>query len=205
MLRLYRLLPLMPLLLAGCASSPTKPAAEKAKEHPAPPAPVSSQFAFRQMYLAARNWADDCLPLRLANITLPEYRTVKGKADGWEATFVSPRSKLAKRYTYSVIEGPGNLHQGVFEGPAESWTGRHGEPFLILAFKVDAATALETALKRGADYASKHATMPINFLLERTPRYPYPQWRVIWGQSVATSGYSILIDATTGLYTQTLR
>lgn len=200
--RLDRLFPLLPLLLAGCASSPPNPAPEKAKERPAP---VSSQFAFRQMYLAARNWADDCLPLRLANITLSEYRTVKGKADGWEATFVSPRGRLAKRYTYSVIEGPGNLHQGVFEGPAESWTGRHGEPFSILAFKVDAATALETALKRGGDYASKHPAMPINFLLERTPRYPYPQWRVIWGHSVATSGYSILIDATTGLYTQTLR
>jgi hypothetical protein len=103
------------------------------------------------------------------------------------------------------MEGPANVHQGVFQGPEESWSSRQGEPFSILAFKVDATTALETALKRGADYATKHPEMPINFLLERPPRYPYPVWRVIWGDSVGTSEFSILIDATTGQYRQTLR
>jgi len=193
------------LLLAGCASEPPKPATEK-PTGPAPqPEPVSSQYAFRVMYVAARNWAADAQPLRLSNITLPEYRTVKGKADGWQATFVSPHSGRAKTYTYSVIEGPSNLHKGVFEGPEESWTGRQGEPFSILAFKVDAAAALETALKRGADYAKKHSGTPINFLLERPARYPYPLWRVIWGESVGTSDFSVLIDAATGDYKQTLR
>ncbi len=195
----------LPLLLAGCASEPPKPAAGRPKEPAQRPEPVSSQYAFRQMYLAARGWAGDAEPLRLSNITLPEYRTLKGKADGWQATFVSPQTGRARTYTYSVIEGPGNLHKGVFHGPEESWTGRQELPFSILAFKVDATAALETALKHGADYAKKHPAMPINYLLERTARFPYPQWRVIWGESVGTSGYSILIDATTGEYTQTLR
>jgi len=197
-------LPLL-ILLAGCASEPPKPAAEKPKEPAPPPEPVSSQYAFRLMYVAARNWALDAQPLRLSNITLSEYRTVKGKADGWQGTFVSPQRRLARTFTYSVIEGPGNLHKGVFHGPEESWTGRQGLPFSILAFKVDAATALETALKRGADYAKKHPDMSINFLLERTERFPYPTWRVFWGPSVGASGYSILIDATTGQHRQTLR
>ena len=70
---------------------------------------------------------------------------------------------------------------------------------------MDAAVALETALRRGADYARKHSGERINFLLERTSRYPYPLWRVYWGDSVATSGFSILIDATLGDYKQTLR
>ena len=193
------------LLLVGCTSEPPKPAAEKPKE-PAPrPEPVSSQYAFRQMYLAARQWTPDAQPLRLSNITLAEYRTVKGKADGWQATFVSPQSGRAKTFTYSVFEGPGNLHKGVFEGPEESWTGRQGLPFSILAFRVDAAMALETALQHGADYAKQHPAMRINFLLERTARYAYPMWRVFWGESVGTSGFSILIDATLGDYKQTLR
>lgn len=207
MFRLRRFWGCLPwlMLLAGCASEPPKPAADKPKEPAPPPEPVSSQYAFRQMYGAARSWALDAQPLRLSNITLEEYRTVKGKADGWQATFVSPQRRLAKTFTYSVIQGPGNLRRGVFEGPEESWTGRQGVPFSILAFKLDATTALETALKRGAAYARKHPDMPINFLLERTERFPYPNWRVIWGDSVGTSEYSILIDATTGVYRQTLR
>jgi len=206
MRRAYRFFVCLPLLLlAACTSEPSRPAAEKPKAPAQPPEPVSSQYACRQMYLAARNWSPDAEPLRLSNIALPEFRSVKGKADAWQATFVSARTGRAKGFTYSVIEGPGNLHQGVFEGPEESWSVQRGQPFSILAFKVDATTALETALKRGADYAQKHPAMPINFLLERIPRHPYPVWRVIWGQSVGTSGFSILIDATTGGYHQTLR
>lgn len=205
MSHLQRLLLCVPLLLAGCASEPPKPAAEKPKEPPPRPEPVSSQYAFRQMYLAARSWASDAEPLRLSNITLPEYRTVKGKADGWQAVFVSQKMGRARTYTYSVIEGPGNLHKGVFHGSEESWTARQELPFSILAFKVDAAAAFETAMKRGADYAKKHPDLPVNFQLERTARFPDPQWRVIWGESAGRSGFSILIDATTGQYTQTLR
>ena len=52
-----RILLCIPLLLAGCASEPPKPAAEKPKEPAQRPEPVSSQYAFRQMYLAARSWA----------------------------------------------------------------------------------------------------------------------------------------------------
>jgi hypothetical protein len=198
-------LPAVSLLLVACSSEPPRPAVEQPKQSLARPEPVSAQYAFHLMYVAARNWAQDAQPLRLSNITLPEFHTLKGKADAWQATFVSPQSGRAKTFTYSVIEGPSNLHKGLFQGPEESWGGRQDLPFSVYAFKVDASAALEKALKPGADYAKKHPAMPINFLLERTARFPYPVWRVYWGESVGASGYSILIDAVTGDHLQTLR
>ncbi|MGB9605802.1 MAG: hypothetical protein ACPL88_07995 [Bryobacteraceae bacterium] len=191
------------LLLASCGEAPKT--AEKLKEPPKPPEPVSAQYAFHQMYVYARNWAPDATPLRLASIDLAEVPCKAGKCGAWEAVFVSPRLRRARRLTYSVIEGEGNLHKGVFAGLEESWTGPSGqsEPFPVAAFKVDATTAHELAMKKGAEYANKHPDMPMSYLLEKTKRFPNPAWRVIWGRSVSTSSYSIFVDASTGEYLAT--
>jgi len=193
------------LLLAACGPAPKT--AEKAKEPPKPPEPVSAQWAFHQMYVYARSWAPDATPLRLASIELSEVPCKAGKCGAWEAVFVSPRLGRARRLTYSVIEAEGNLHKGVFAGLEETWTGPRGqaEPFPVAAFKVDATAAHELAMKRGADYAKKNPDMPMSYLLEKTKRFPNPAWRVIWGRSVATSGYSIFVDASTGDYLATAR
>lgn len=193
------------LLLAACSEAP-KPAAEK-KEPAKPAEPVSAQTAFQRMYITARSWAPDALPLRMGNLDLTEVKSQDGKAGAWECTFVSERNRVARRYTYSVVESAAsNLRLGVFGGPQDSWAGGgQAKPFLLQAFKVDATTAYEVARKKGADYAKKHPDMPIKFLLEQTTRFPGPAWRVIWGESVSTSGFSIFVDATSGEYLQTAR
>ncbi|MCS7314912.1 MAG: hypothetical protein RMI94_07025 [Bryobacterales bacterium] len=193
------------LLLGACGQAPRT--AEKAKEPPKPPEPVSAQWAFHQMYVYARSWAPDATPLRLASIELEQVPCQAGKCGAWEAVFVSPRLGRARRLTYSVLEAEGNLHKGVFAGLEESWTGPRGqaEPFPVSAFKVDATAAYETAMKKGADYAKKNPDMPITYLLEKTKRFPNPAWRVIWGRSIATSSYSIFVDASTGEYLATAR
>jgi hypothetical protein len=45
--------------------------------------------------------------------------------------------------------------------------------------------------------------MRINYLLELGDKHANPAWRVIWGDSVGTSGHSVFVDATTGLYLET--
>jgi hypothetical protein len=109
-------------------------------------------------------------------------------------------------YTYSVIEAEGNLHKGVFAGLEENGAGPRGlTPFLIAAVKTDSDEVYQTALKKAADYEKKNPDKPISFLLEKTDRFPNPAWRVIWGENIAASNYSIFIDASTGLYLQTMR
>jgi hypothetical protein len=143
--------------------------------------------------------------LSLRSIDLPEVKRERGKAAAWQAYFVSPGSGRARSYSYSVIESVGNLHKGVFAGLEES--GRHGagSPFLIAAVKTDSDEVYQTALKKAAEYEKKNPDKPISFQLDKTDRFPNPAWRVIWGESVGTSNFSIFVDASTGLYLQTMR
>lgn len=194
-------------IFAACSTAPEKPV-EKAPE--APPEPVTGKSAFFKMFAAARGgWAMDLEPLRLNSIHLPQVKSEPGKSGAWQATFVTPSKLRAKSYTYSAMEAEGNLHKGVFAGLEESWAGPRApvQPFPIAALKIDSDAAYQTALKKGkkaADYVKTHPDMTISFLLEQNKRFPQLTWRVIWGESVGTSNYSVFVDASTGEYLETM-
>lgn len=188
------------LLLTACSEAPKT---EKAKEPAKPVEPITGRRAFQYMYPSARNWALDAMPLRLRDIKLTQVPSAKGKAGAWEAVFVSPSQSKSRTYTYSVVEAEGNLHQGVFAGLEEGYSGgARGPsfPFEIAAIKTDSDQAYEAAAEKSADYIKKYPDKPLSFILERTNRFPDLTWRVIWGDSVSTSDYSIYVDATTGKY-----
>src|SRR5713101_3150286 len=118
------------ILLAACSDTSKK--AAKPAEPEKPPEPVTGRYALYQMFTAARGWVPDVQPLRLNSIHLPEVKAERGKAAAWQVTFVSARSSRARSYTFSVIEGPGNLHKGVFALNEESWSGTGtAKPFLM--------------------------------------------------------------------------
>ena len=193
------------LILVSCSDTP--PAAEKKAEAVKPPAPVTGQYAFFQMYGMARAWAPDLEALQLRSLSIAEVKNEAGRAGAWEATFVSPSKRQARSYTYSVVESSGNLHQGVFASPEESYAGPSGQtkPFPVSAVKIDSDKAFEVALKHGADYAKQNPNMPVSFTLDWTPRHRFPAWRVIWGESVATSNFSVFVDSSEGTYLETMR
>jgi hypothetical protein len=191
------------LLAPGCSDAPQK--AEK--KETAPPEPVKGRFALYQMFNSARGWAPDVQVLRLNSIDMPEVKRERGKAGAWQAYFVSAQLGRARSYTYSVIEAEGNLHKGVFAGLEESGSGpRSGNtPFIIAAVKTDSDEVFQTASKKAVEYEKKNPGKPISFLLEKTDRFPDPAWRVIWGESVGTSNFSVFVDVSTGAYLQTMR
>lgn len=197
------------LFLGGCADEAVKKA-DAVKKDPPKIEPVSGNKAFFLMYGAARGWALDAQPYSLISLELDGVPKVPGKAGAWQATFASPGSRKAKAYTYCVIEGPGNLHKGVFAGLEESWSGPRGsnELFIVQALKVDSDKALETAIQKGknaAEYVKKNPDKRIFYLLEKNKRHPNLTWRVLWGDSVSTSNYSVFVDASTGQYLETMR
>ena len=159
------------------------------------------------MYGMARTWAPDAQLLRLRAVAISEVKSEGGKSGAWETTFVSPAGGRARMYTYSVVEAEGNLHEGVFAGQQESYLSPRGQdkPFPPGVLKVDSDKAYETAMKQGADYAKKNPNMPVTFQLEYTARHTNPVWRVLWGQSIASSGFSVLVDGATGQYLGILR
>jgi hypothetical protein len=194
--RLQLLLPIL-ALLSACSDAPKT---EKAKEPEKPPEPVTGRQAFQKMYPAARNWAIDASPLRLRTVLL-SAKPEKGKADAWEAVFVSQSLAKSKTFTYSIVESAGNLHQGVFAGLEEGYSLQGAASlFPIAAIKIDSDQAYDVAAEKSADYIKKNPNKPITYLLEQTRRFPDLTWRVIWGDSVSVSDYSVFVDATTGKY-----
>ena len=69
---------------------------------------------------------------------------------------------------------------------------------------MDTDAAYKTALGKARDYDKKNPGMTISMLLERNKQYPNPAWRIVWGESVGTSGFSVFIDASTGEFLETL-
>jgi len=201
-LKLTALAVLPILFVCGCSES-TQPAEKKTV---APPEPIKGRPALYSMYNMARAWAPDVQVLQLHSIDLPDVKRERGKAAAWEATFVSQQLGHKRSYTYSVVEAEGNLHKGVFAGLEEGWSGaRTATPFLIAALKTDSDEVYQTALAKAADYEKKNPDKPIAFLLEKTEQFPDPAWRVVWGESVGTSNFSVFVDASTGKYLQTMR
>ncbi len=184
------------LLLAACSEAPKTESAKKVEK---PPVPVTGRQAFQMMYPQARRWAADAQPLQLQSINLSQVPAQKGKAGAWQAIFVSPSRGKARTFTYSAVEAEGNLHEGVFgnieeDAPANS----SSTPFEMAAIRIDSDQAYDTAAKKSQEYIQKNPKKPVSFLLEQTKRFPDVTWRVIWGASVATSEYSVFVDATTG-------
>ena len=195
------------LTLTGCSSSSDSAAAKKAEEKPDPP--LTGRQAFQRMFPQARAWALDAQPLQLTSYNLTQLKTAAGKAGAWQATFVSMTQHKARVYSWSAVEAEGNLHKGVFAGPEQSYAGPSGQesPFLIAAIRTDSDEAYEVTMKQKDTIAFLKTApdQPVMFLLEKTRRFPDVSWRVLFGQSVSTSEYSVYVDATTGVYLERTR
>lgn len=202
MKRYFSVLPML-LVLVACSEAP-KPAQKK--EPPPPPEAVTGRDAFFKIFGPARAWATDVQPLELISINLPEVTSEPGKAGAWQATFVSVSKAKKRVWTYSVVEAAGNLHKGVFAGLEGSYspTGLV-QPWLMAALKTDSDEAYKTALTKAAEYNKKNPGKNITFVLQKTKKFPNPAWRVVWGESVGTSNFSIFVDASNGLYLETMR
>jgi len=185
------------LVLTACSDSSTE---TKAPVPEKPLDPITGRQAFQYTYPAARGWAQDAQPLLVRSLNLDEVKAAEGKAGAWEITFVSMARGAAKVYTWCAIEGQGNLHKGVYGAPEQSWRESGQErPFLAAAFRTDTPEALKTAVTHSAEYLNTPGKKPpVSFLLESTPRFPQPTWRVLWGVSVGSAEHQVFVDASTG-------
>lgn len=191
------------MFFTGCSSAPKETAVKKEEPKPAPEA-LTGRNAFFKVYVTARSWAPDVQCLSVHSIPLSEVKADPGKSGAWQVTVVSP-SKMRKRtYTWSAVEAQGNLHAGVFAGAEEAFNpNSKAKPFLIAALKTDTDAAWKVAQEKSAEYIKKNPDTRINFLLELGDKHPNPAWRVIWGDSVGTSGRSVFVDASLGTYLET--
>lgn len=156
------------------------------------------------MYQVARaSWARDIMVEKMTSMSVNGVPPAPpGKANAWEAVFVSPSSGNAKSYTDSIVEQLPDLHKDVFGGPQQSPSGT---PFLIAAVKTDSDAAYKTAAAKLPAADEKRITgKPVLILLEMDRRYPDPVWRIVWGESLSTALVSVFVDANTGEYESTM-
>ena len=195
-------------ILTACSDTPSP----TVKKEPEKLEPVTGQTAVYRMYQMARTWAPDSQVLKMQSMHLSEAKDgAPGTAPAWQAVFVSAAKSQSRSYTFSIVEGEANLHKGAFAGPEEGWRGPSDmdAPSLMAAIKTDTDAAYKTAMlsahSHAAEYDKKFPGKPITVQLERTSKHPNPAWRIIWGESAGTSNFSVLIDASTGEYLETLR
>jgi hypothetical protein len=187
-------------LVVGCSEAPTTTAEKKT---PKTLEPLTGRQAFQRMYVTARLWAPDCEGLELKSLQLSTVKAGPGQAGVWQCKFVSAARGRVRAYTWSAIDSEEEgLHQGVFGGQEEAWSGPQGQsrPFLIQALKIDSDQAYDTAAKKSEEFLKTKPTKPVNYILALTPRFPDLTWRVMWGETVGTSDYSVFVDATTGIF-----
>lgn len=193
---------LVALALAGCSDAPPS----KSKEAEKPAEAVTGREAFYKVYGTARLWSPDIQGLRVASIAINEVKGGPGKSGAWEVTFVSPSKGKMRSFTYSAAEVGGNLHKGVFAALEENYTGGGtAKPWPVAALKTDSDSAYQTAAAKSADVIKKLADTPMFYLLEQTSRFPDLTWRIVWGESVSASKYSVFVDASTGDFLEKVR
>ena len=193
---------ILPALIAIALSSCSQPPPPVEKKAALPPEPVGAQKAFFRTYPSARTWAPDVMPLRVESMAIPEVKWGEGKYGAWKITYISPSKQKLKVYTYAVVESPGNAYHDVFSPLEERWSGPSGQtlPFRMEAFKVESDKAWKAAVEKSQAFLAKGGSKPVTFLLEWNKRFSQPSYRIYWGDSIATSEYSVFIDVTSGLF-----
>jgi len=187
------------IFTASC-SSPT--ATREAEKKPAGPVePVTGLTGLFRCFGPSRSWSQDLLVLRVQNLFVKNRQAPPGKAFAWQVTFVSPSKNRIKNCTYSVVQEDG-LFVGVYNPNDEAYNGptKLAQPFAIQTAKKDTDEIYRVALENSKDYASKNPGVPITMLLEFGERNPIAAWRVAWGPSIASSAYSVFVDATNGVF-----
>lgn len=185
------------LMLSGCGSAADEKAAVKPAE------PMTGLRALYGMYSRARTWADDVKVLHVSSIDIAQVKPLPGKVAAWQAVFASESLGQKRAYVNSSFDASATLRKGIFPEAPSPWSDDK-RAFPIAAAKIDTDQAWETALQHGADYAKKNPAMQISYFLEMGRNINDPVWRVIWGESPTSSTFSVLIDASTGLYLNTL-
>ena len=195
------------LALAGCSEAP-RPAEKAETPKPAAPAePVDGQKAFFQTYVAARSWAVDTEGLLLQSVDIPEVKSQDGKFGAWRATFVSPSKQRVAVFNFSAVQSSGKFLKGVFQDHEEGYSKGREKPWPVSALKTSSAKVYEIAIERKEtkEYLKKNPDKQVMMVLEHTNRHPNLAWRVIWGESVSRSDFSVFVDASSGDFLEVMR
>ncbi len=202
------LIVLVAILLVACSSSPTTTSdtAKSTTTQPKPekkePAPYTGKACFTRMVDQAQRWAPDALPFHVESVPTTEANGHEGKATVWKAMFASASKQKYRIFTCSGSRLPDQPSFGV-GGSAESPYAPN-VPALMFhpSYMVtDSDKAFETAQEKGGSkLLEKAPELPVAYTADWDTRKKQLVWVVIYGDSVANSKGTGMIDASTGKF-----
>jgi hypothetical protein len=187
-------------LLAGCNSEPAKPA-ESAKPQPKAPELVTGRTAFYKAYIAARGWAADAKPFRIASMATDEGNGQDGKWAIWRIEFASPSQRATKPYFWSGSNATDAPSRGVSPGTEDNYNPSNASTQIFDAafLKIDSDEAFATAQKHGGDkLLEKDPKTPVNYVCDWNHNTNQLIWHVIYGANRETAKLTVAVNASTG-------
>ena len=196
---------LLGLVLIGCSSNPQssqKPSAEPAKPAAETNKAETGRVAFQKMYVAARGWARDAMPVGLESTPTKDFPGREGKAGVWRGTFGSASRQAMKPFVWSGINAEDAPTPGINPGSEDSFSASNTStrPFDFNYLKVDSDKAFEIAQAHGGkEFLAKNKDATIRYTLSFDGRSNQLRWIVnMESASAKARPLTVILDASSG-------
>jgi hypothetical protein len=195
------------LLLSGCSSN--APTGQQASPEPAKPKPEANQsatgrVAFQRMYVAARGWTRDAMPVGLESQPTSEFAGKDGKDGVWRGTFGSATRQAMKPFVWSGVNADDAPTPGINPGSEDSFNPNNTStrPFDFNYLKVDSDKAYEIALAHGGkEFIARNKDAQVRYTLRFDGRSNQLRWIVsMESASAKAHPLTIVLDATSGTF-----
>lgn len=187
------------LVLSGCNSNP--PSTPEAKPEPKPPELLTARAAFQKVFIAARNYAADVKPFRIASTPTSDGNGHDGKSAIWTASFASAAQRGVKPFIWSGSNAPDAPSRGVSPGNEDVYNPANAstQVFDVAFLKIDSDQAFDVAQKHGGDkILEKDPSIPVIYICDWNHNTNELIWHVIYGTSRDEAKLTVAVNATTG-------
>jgi hypothetical protein len=208
-MRLFFFIFLTITLIAGCSSnqpaSQEQPAAQSASK-PAMEAnhADTGRVAFQRMYVAARGWARDAMPVGLESQSTKEFPGKDGKAGVWRGTFGSASRQGMKPFVWSGVTADDAPAPGINPGSEDTFNPNNisTRPFDFGFLKADSDQAYQVALAHGGkEFVAKNKDAVIRYTLRFDGRNNQLEWIVnMESASAKARPLTVILDASSGKF-----
>jgi len=191
------------LLLLGCSSQPPGESQPASKPTPPPTETLTGREAFQKLYIQARGWAGDAVPVRLESTVIPNTDGHGGKAAVWRCTFASPARRSIKPYTWAGTGTLRDLERGVNPGVEDGWNPANASQmnFDPSYLKVDSDAAWNVAQQNGGEKLLKTAPQEsTQYVLAWDPLGKDLRWHVIYGSKGDPTQLRVAVNAYDGKF-----
>jgi len=206
-MKIFALALLAGLLFTGCSSnqqSQQQKTAEPARTAADTNKAETGRVAFQRLYVAARGWARDAMPVGLESQPTKEFPGKDGKAGVWRGTFGSASRQAMKPFTWSGVNSDDAPPPGISPGSEDSFSASNTStrPFDFAYLKVDSDKAYEIALAHGGkDFVAKNKDAEIRYTLSFDGRSNQLRWIVnMESASSKSRPLTVILDATSGTF-----